>query len=283
MEVFANFLIGLREGLEAALVVGILVAYLRRTGRQRALRSVWAGVVVAVGVSLLFGAVLTYGPRGLSFKAQELIGGILSIMAVGVVTWMVFWMAKTARFMKAELEGRLDVAVAMGSFSVFLLAALAVGREGLETALFLWAAAQATGSSTQPLVGAIFGLALAVVIGWAITQTAVRFSLATFFRRSGVLLVVIAAGVFSYGIHDLQEAGVLPGLNNIAFDVSSTIKPGSWLATLLKGTVNFSPVTTKLEVFVWLVYIVPTMVLFLKKSKAPARKPSQTQRRTVEA
>jgi high-affinity iron transporter len=279
--VFANFLIGLREGLEAALVVGILVAYLRRTDRRHLLRSVWAGVGAAVAVSLLFGAVLSYGPRGLSFKAQETIGGVLSILAVGVVTWMVFWMAKTARFMKAELEGRLDAAVAVGTFSVFTLAALAVGREGLETALFLWAAAQATGSSTSPLFGAVIGLALAVAIGWALTQTAVRFSLATFFRRSGVLLVIIAAGVLSYGIHDLQEAGILPGLNSIAFDVSDTIRPGSWFATLLKGTFNFSPVTTKLEVFAWLVYIVPVMVLFLRRSKPPKKTATSAARPTA--
>ncbi len=280
---FANFLIGLREGLEAALVVGILVAYLRRTDRQHLLRALWAGVAAAVGVSLLFGAILTYGPRGLSFKAQETIGGVLSLLAVGVVTWMVFWMAKTARFMKAELEDRMDAAVAVGTFSVFLLAALAVGREGLETALFLWAAAQATGSSTSPLFGAVIGLALAVAIGWALTQTAVRFSLAAFFRRSGVLLVIIAAGVLSYGIHDLQEAGILPGLNSIAFDVSSTIRPGTWLATLLKGTFNFSPVTTTLEVFAWLSYIVPTMVLFLRCSKLPSNTSRTVNRQAANA
>lgn len=264
---FANFLIGLREGLEAALVVGILVAYLTRTGRRSLLRWLWSGVGLAIAVSLGFGAVLTYGPRGLSFEAQEAIGGTLSIVAVAFVTWMVFWMAATARSMRTELEGRLDAAAAVGGLSVMLLAALAVGREGLETALFLWAAAQATGSSATPLLGASIGLMVAVAIGWALIQTTMRINLAVFFRRTGVLLVLIAAGVLAYGIHDLQEAGILPGLNRIAFDVSAQIPPGSWYATLLKGTFNFSPVTTTLEATAWLAYVVPTMTLFLRRSR----------------
>jgi high-affinity iron transporter len=270
--VFANFLIGLREGLEAALVVGILVAYLSRTGRRSLLRWLWSGVASAIALSLGFGALLTYGPRGLSFEAQEAIGGTLSIVAVAFVTWMVFWMAATARSMRTELEGRLDAAAAVGGLSVMLLSALAVGREGLETALFLWAAAQATGSSTTPLLGAGIGLAIAVGIGWALTQTSMRINLAVFFRRTGVLLVLIAAGVLAYGIHDLQEAGILPGLNRIAFDVSANIPPGSWYATLLKGTFNFSPVTTTLEAAAWLAYVVPTMTLFLRHSRT--RRPS---------
>lgn len=267
---FANFLIGLREGLEAALVVGILVAYLVRTDRRELLRHVWLGVTAAVAVSLGFGALLEFGPRGLSFKAQEAIGGGLSILAVAFVTWMIFWMAATARSMRSELEARLDRAAALGPSKVFVLAALAVGREGLETALFLSAAARATGSTTRPIAGAVLGLAIAALLGWALTRSTLRMNLGTFFRRSGVLLVFIAAGVLSYGIHDLQEAGILPGLGNLAFDVSRQIPPSSWYATLLKGTLNFSPATSKLEALVWLVYVVPTLVFFRRRSR-PAR------------
>jgi high-affinity iron transporter len=272
--VVANLLIGLREGLEASLVVGILVAYLVKTGRRESLPAVWAGVGAAVAVSLGLGAALTFGPRGLSFRAQELAGGLLSILAVCLITWMIFWMAKTARFLKKELEGRLDAAVAAGAPAVFTIAFLAVGREGLETALFLWTGAQASGvSGPAPLLGATIGLAAAIALGWAIYRGALRVNLRSFFAWTGGLLIVVAAGVLSYGIHDLQEAGVLPGLNALAFDVSATIPPTSWYGTVLKGVFNFSPATTWLELVAWLAYLVPTMTLFVRSLRAsvPAR------------
>lgn len=267
---FANFLIGLREGLEASLVVGILVAYLARTHRRDLLPKVWLGVGCAVAVSLAAGAALTFGPRGLSFEAQEMIGGTLSIVAVGFVTWMIFWMARTSRALRSELEGRLAVAVAAGGTSLVLLSALAVGREGLETALFVWAAAQATGSSTSPLIGAFLGLTVAVALGIGVYMGALRLNLATFFRWTGAGLVIVAGGVLAYGIHDLQEARILPGLNTIAFDVSDTIRPSSWYGTLLKGTVNFSPRTTVLEAIAWTCYVVPVLFLFWRSVRTPA-------------
>jgi high-affinity iron transporter len=259
---FANFLIGLREGLEAALVVGILVAYVVRTDRRSALARIWLGVCAAVAVSIAAGAALTFGPRGLSFEAQEAIGGTLSLVAVGFVTWMIFWMARTSRQLKGDLENRVEAAITAGGSRLALVAALAVGREGLETALFLWSAAQATGSSTQPLLGGSLGLLSAIALGVLIYRGAVALDLGRFFRWTGGLLVIVAAGVLAYGIHDLQEAGFLPGLNSLAFDVSSTIPPGSWYGTLLKGTVNFSPRTTWLELAAWVAYVVPVLFLF---------------------
>ena len=273
---FANFLIGLREGLEAALVVGILVAYLVRTERTHLLRWVWAGVAVAVTVSVAFGAALTYGPKGLSFEAQELIGGSLSIVAVALITWMIFWMARTARTLRADLHARMDTAATAGPVAVGVMALLAVGREGLETALFLWAGVRATGNTTDPLVGALLGLAVAVVLGYLVTKGAVRLDLAKFFTWTAVLLIVVAAGVLSYGIHDLQEAGVLPGLNSLAFDVSAQIPPSSWYGTLLKGTINFSPATTWLEAFAWLAYMAAVLPLFLRTVRVRAHVPPTT-------
>jgi len=260
----ANYLIGLREGLEASLVIGILVAYIVRTGRRDLLGAVWTGVGIAVGVSLAVGAALTLGPRGLSFTAQETIGGVLSIAAVGLITWMIFWMGKTARFLKRHLEYGLEKAIAMGKGAIVTMALVAVGREGLETALFLWAGIEASGSSTAPITGAVLGLATAVALGYLIYRGAVRINLRVFFQWTGLFLIVVAAGVLAYGIHDLQEAAVLPGLNTLAFDVSDTITPGSITATLLKGVFNFSPATTVLQAAAWIAYIVPTLWLFVR-------------------
>jgi high-affinity iron transporter len=275
--VIANYLIGLREGLEAALVVSILVAYLVKAGRRDRLGPVWIGVVGAVGLSLVFGALLTFTSSQLSFEAQEAFGGTLSIVAVGFVTWMVFWMRRTARSLSSELRGRVQTALAMGTGALVLTAFLAVGREGLETALFIWSAVQATGSTTSPVVGAALGLVSAVVLGYLFYRGAVRINLATFFRWTGLLLVVVAAGVLAYGVHDLQEAGVLPGLNALAFDVSGAVPPDSWYGTLLKGTLNFSPATTWLQAIAWLAYVVPVLTLFLRPSRtAPAARPAAT-------
>ena len=267
---FANYLIGLREGLEAALVVGILVAYLVRSDNRALLPRLWAGVGAAVAVSLLLGAALTFGPRGLSFEAQEAIGGTLSIVAVGFVTWMIFWMARTARSLRGELEGRVDVAIGAGGWSLALVAVFAVGREGLETALFLWTATRATGSTVEPLIGAMFGLATAVALGILIYRGALHLDLRRFFAITGGLLVIVAAGVLSYGIHDLQEAGILSGLNSLAFDVSEAVPPGSWYGTLLKGTINFSARTTWLELLAWVAYVVPVLTIFIRTVR-PAR------------
>lgn len=268
---FSNFLIGLREGLEAAIIVGILVAFLTKVGRRDQLRKLWIGVGFAITVSLVFGALLTFGPQGLSFKAQELIGGSLSLVAVGLVTWMILWMATAARSIKGELETKAAAAVAGGTGAgLATVAALAVGREGLETALFVWAAAKAAGTRTQPLFGALLGLVTAIAIGIALHRGAVKLNLAKFFKYSGFALIVIAAGVLSYGIHDLQEAEFLPGLNSIAFDVSDHIPPSSWFGTLLKGTINFSPVTTWLELAAWVTYMAVVGTLFVRRLKANA-------------
>lgn len=263
---FANFLIGLREGLEAALVVGILVAYLVKSGRRDRLPQLWTGIAVAVLLSFGFGALLTFGPQGLTFEAQEAIGGTLSIVAVGLITWMIFWMGKAARHLRSDLQHKLDDAVDAGRWAVAAMALLAVGREGLETALFLWAGAQATGASTRPLLGAVLGLAVAIVLGWLVYRGALRLNLRTFFSWTGVFLIVVAGGVLSYGVHDLQEAGLLPGLNALAFDVSAQVPPTSWYGTLLKGVLNFSPATTWFEAGAWIAYVVPTVILFARSA-----------------
>ncbi|RNL78273.1 iron uptake transporter permease EfeU [Nocardioides marmorisolisilvae] len=273
----ANYLIGLREGLEASLVVVILIAYLVKSDRTNLLPRIWAGISVAIGVSLAFGALLTWGPNRLTFKAQEALGGSLSIIAVGFVTWMVFWMAAHARGLSGELRGKIDAAADASWISLVVMAALAVGREGLETALFLWAATDATsgtGSTTDPLIGALLGIITAVVMGYAFYKGVLKINLSKFFTWTGAILIVIAAGVLAYGFHDLQEASILPGISNLAFDISSTIDPNSWFGTLLKGTFNFQPDPTWLQVGAWLVYLIPTMTIFLARARTRATPPA---------
>ena len=213
---------------------------------------------------------------------------MLSIVAVGFVTWMVMWMARSARSLSGHLKGRVDAAASAGGASLVVVAMLAVGREGLETALFLWAATQAAtgtdGSTVAPLLGAALGLATAVVLGYLFYKGAVKINLAKFFTWTGAILIVVAAGVLGYGLHDLQEARVLPGLDHLAFDVSSVIAPGSWIGTILKGTFNFSPATTWLQAVAWVLYVGVTMTFFFRQIRrnnrpstapaAPARTPA---------
>ncbi|MET8611059.1 MULTISPECIES: iron uptake transporter permease EfeU [Streptomyces] len=261
---FSNYLIGLREGLEASLVVCILIAYLVKTGRRDALRPVWTGIGIAIALAMGFGCALEFGSQELTFQAQEALGGSLSIIAVGLVTWMVFWMRRTARHLKSELHGKLDAALAMGTGALVATAFLAVGREGLETALFVWASVHAAGDGTpRPLIGVALGIATAVLLGWLFYRGALRINLAKFFTWTGGMLVVVAAGVLAYGVHDLQEADWIPGLNHLAFDISGTIAPDSWYGTLLKGVFNFQPDPTVVQVTVWALYLVPVLTVFL--------------------
>jgi len=280
----SNALIGLREGLEAALVVVILVAFLVKTERRWALRYVWSGVALAVVLSVGVGAVLTFGTRQLSFEQQELIGGSASILAVAFVTGMVFWMRTAARTISGELKGKLDRALDVGPLAVALVGFLGVGREGLETAIFFYATTQAAGQGTsQPLVGFVVGILAAVVLGMLIYKGAVRINLGTFFRWTGALLVVVAAGILSYGLHDLQEAAFLPGLRTLAFDVSHVIDPGSWYATLMRGIFNFTPATTVLQAVAWVLYVGVVLTLFLRPQRPPARRLVQDANRSVAA
>ena len=278
---FANFLIGLREGLEAALVIGILIAYVIKIRRGDVLPRIWLGIGLAAALSLGIGAILTFGSYGLSFEAQEVIGGGLSIVATGFVTWMIFWMLKTARNLSGGLKAGVDKHLPGAGWGLVLVAFLAVGREGIETALFIWAAVQATGATTLPILGAGLGILVSLVLGYLIYRGIVSINLTKFFTYTGVFLIIVAAGVLSYGVHDLQEAGLLPGMNSFAFDVSSAVPPSSWYATLLRGAINFSPATTWLQAIAWLAYVVPVLTTFIvfvrrQQSAAPSLRAPRT-------
>jgi len=265
--VFANYLIGLREGLEASLVIGILVAYLVKTGHRDRLRSIWAGSAIAVVISLAFGGLLTLTSRSLSPDSAHAFAGAMSVLAVGLVTWMVFWMRRAAREMRGELHGRIDRAIGTRGVALALVALVAVLREGLETALFLWAT---TSDSTGPvvaLVGALLGIATAIAIGWGVYRGALSLNLATFFTWTGALLIVVAAGVLAYGIGDLQESRILPGDSSRAFDVSSSIDAHGPVGTLLGGFFHFDPITTWLQLTSWVIYLGVTLILYLRTQR----------------
>jgi high-affinity iron transporter len=268
----ATYLIGLREGLEATLVVSILIAFLVKSERKDRLKLVWIGVVAAVALSVLFGWLLSYTETTLlqDFKQQELFEAVTSIAAICFVTWMIFWMRRAARGMAGELRNKMQDALAVGSLAVGVMAFLAVVREGLETSLIFYAAVQGADLNGGPLVALIGGILTAVAIGYLMYATAVRINLTVFFRWTGVLLILVAAGIFKYGVHSLQEAQILPGQSDIAYHAAGVLDPSTWYATLLTGMFNITAEPTVLEVVAWVAYLVPVLVLFLW----PARKPA---------
>jgi high-affinity iron transporter len=276
----ATYLIGLREGLEATLVVTILVAFLVKSDLRSRLRQVWTGVGLAVALSVGFAALLQFTTANLESRNKELFEAVTSIAAVVFVTWMIFWMRRAARSIAGELRSRMRAAIQLGPIAVVVTAFLSVAREGLETSMIFFATVQGATSawSVAALVG---GIATSVALGFLLYRSAIRINLSRFFTWTGVLLVLVAAGIAKYGVHDLLEAGVLPGLNNHAFDISRVLDPTTWYAELLRGMFNITPVPTVLETIVWAAYAIPVLVLFLAPQRtvtppavdAPARLP----------
>lgn len=263
----ANFLIGLREGLEAALVVGILIAYLHKLGQSQQVRTVWAGVFTAIAAAAAVGSVLTFSSFELSDQSQEILAGFLSISAAGLITWMILWLAQKSRHLRKELEGGVDRAVIAGGASLFSLAFFAVGREGIETAVFIWNAIMQSKETATPVFGTFLGIFASVVLGYALYKGSLKINIGKFFRYSGAALVVVAAGMFSYAIHDLQEGGLIPGSEDHAYNISSIINPDGFLGTVLGGSVNFSTEPTKLQVAFWFIYFIPVAILFYRQTR----------------
>lgn len=273
----ANFLIALREGVEAALIVGVVAAYLVKVGRKNLLPKVWLGVVIAAAIPLSLGAIMTWGPYTLSFQAQEILGGTLSLVAVAMVTWMILWMSLNSRQFARKL--REDTAAQLASDSdwgVVWIAFIAVAREGIETALFVWATikSSAENSIAAPALGVVTGLLVAVVIGWLIYTGAARINLSIFFNITGLLLIFVAAGIVSYGIGDLQESSVLPGWGIPIYDITayldgsvySWLTTSSWWWTLLEAMFNVNASPTHLQLIGWVLYIAIILPLFLVRS-----------------
>jgi high-affinity iron transporter len=283
---FATYLIGLREGLEATLVVSILIAFLVKSERKDRLPQVWLGVGLAVAVSVVFGWLLSYTETTLlsDYKDREIFEAVTSIAAVCFVTWMIFWMRRAARGIAGELRNRLQDALAVGSFAVGFMAFLAVVREGLETSLIFYSAVQGANIDGGPLYALIGGILTAVAIGWLMVATAVRINLSIFFTVTGTLLILVAAGIFKYGVHDLQESQILPGINNIAYHMGGVLDPSTWYAALLTGMFNITAEPTVLEVIAWVAYGVPVLVLFLwRPRRKPAAEPAAASRASLPA
>ncbi|HPV81428.1 MAG TPA: FTR1 family protein, partial [Dermatophilaceae bacterium] len=220
------------------------------------------------------GAVLTFGTSGLDDRTAELVGGLASLLAVVLVTGMIFWMRSVGRRFAGELTGKLDRALDAGPFAIAAVAFLGVGREGLESALFFYATVESAGETgIAPALGWVVGIGAAVALGIAIYLGAVRIDLAQFFRWTGVGLVIVAAGILAYAVHELQEAGVLPGENVYAFDLRSTIDPTSPLAMVVRGILNLRPRMAVLEIGAWAAYLVVVLPLFLR---GVGRRPTAT-------
>jgi high-affinity iron transporter len=269
---FANALIGLREGLEASIIVTILCAFLVKSDLKSHLKWVWTGVAVALGITVTVFLVITYGSSTLSSLGQEFVGGVASLVAVAIVTTMVLWMRTAAASLSGDLKAALAKAVSLGPAAVVLMSGLAVGREGIETALLVFDTTQGDASS---LYGLLVGVAVAVALAIAMYFGALRINLGVFFKVTGVLLVFVAAGVLRYGINDLQEAGALPGSQRLAFDVSGTVDPNTWPAKLVEGMFNIVPNPTLLSAIAWLVYVVVVLAVFLRPVRPQSSAPSK--------
>ena len=256
--------------------MAILIAYLVRMQRRDLISRVWLGVAAAIALSVLFAAALFFTGSELPATAEQIFAGTTTIVAVGFITWMIFWMAKHSREISSHLQSSVDRALEGGVWGLAIIAFVAVLREGLETALFLFAGFQSADGPVFAIGGALLGLAIAAVFGVLIYHGALRISLRALFAWTGALLIVVAAGLLAYGLHEFQEAGVLPGAESIAFDVSATIPPESWFGSLLKGLFSFRPETTWLMVVAWVLYLAVVLPLFLRtlrRKRTPAAIP----------
>jgi high-affinity iron transporter len=266
----ASFVIALREGIEAALIVSIVLAYLRQLGATDRSRLVWWGTGLAVLLSAAVGTAIFAAGAEFDGKAEEVFEGLVTLAAVTVLTWMIFWMRRQGARIKSELRDKVDSALVTGGLALAGLAFFAVLREGIETALFLFAAAKGTAvertevAAATQVIGAILGLAVAVILGALLYRGGIHMNLRSFFRVTGLLLIVVAAGLFAFSLHELQEAGWLPFLEAHAFDFSSRLPDDAGGGAILRGLVGYHADPTWLEVVGWAGYLSFVGGLFLQ-------------------
>ena len=256
----AATLITFREGLEAALIVGIVIGYLVKIGQGRRVRTAWAGVGTAVALSALLAFGISAVGAELQGRAEQIFEGVTMFLAVGVLTWMIFWMRFQARFLKVSLEKEVQTAATSGqTLALFGVAFVAVFREGVETALFLSASAfAADGAGT--LIGALLGLAIAVALGWLIYASTVRLNVRLFFNVTSVLLLFFAAGLLAHGVHEFQEAGLLPMTIEQVWNLNHILDEKSALGEILKALFGYNGNPSLLEVISYAAYWVVALV-----------------------
>ncbi len=259
-----TFVIGLREGLEAALIVSIVATFLVGQGRRDALRWVWLGTLTAVGICAAIAVGLRIAENNLPQRQQEGLETVIGLLAAAMVSWMIIWMRKHARTMKADLESRATLALAAGSVgTLVVMAFLAVLREGIETAVFMLAAFQSARDPAAAGVGAVLGVLLAVGIGYGIYRGGVHINLQRFFKVTGAVLVLVAAGLVATAMHTAHEAGWLNAAQTQVFDLSWLVRPGTVLSALLTGMLGIQPQPVVIEVAAYLVYAVPMLAFVL--------------------
>jgi high-affinity iron transporter len=269
-----TFVIGLREGLEAALIVGIVAAFLRRNGRSRDMWKMWLGVAIAVSLCTLAAIGLRLAEQRLPQREQEQLETVIGLIAVAFVTWMIIWMRNHAHEMKGEIESHAASALEAGSTGALIgMAFLAVLREGLETAVFLLALLNSSKNTATTLSGALLGVAVACAIGYGIYRGGVRINMAKFFKLTSFVLVLVAAGVLANAAHTAWEAGWLHIGHTQVANLEWLVDPGSVQAALLTGMFGLQPRPTRVEVIVWLAYAIP-MGLFVLLPRRPKPKPA---------
>ena len=264
----SSLLITLREGLEAALIVGIILAYLARTDNRQGFKPVWLGVSLAVLVSLIAGVLIYLLAGELSGQAEEIFEGIAMFLAAGVLTWMIFWMRKQAINIKAHLHAQIQSVLIRGSsLGLVILAFVVVVREGIETVLFLFAATKIAESAVLFTVGGFLGLAIAIVIGYSIYKGSSRLNLRTFFNVTSLVLIFFAAGLLAYGIHEFIEAGIIPPLVDPVWDVNHILSEKSTIGLFLKAILGYNGNPSLMEVIAYPLYLALIMRSYFRPIK----------------
>jgi high-affinity iron transporter len=275
-----TYLLSLREGLEAALIIGIVLGALAKIRRSDLAPGVWLGTLSAVAISILIAVSLTGFGMSLEAQAEQIFEGITMLIAAGILTWMIFWMSKQARFLKGELEAGVNKAAATtGRRAMFWLAFIAVVREGIELALFVTAAffagdqSQATSNIIQTLAGTILGLGTAILLGWTLFATTIRLDLRRFFQVTGFLLILFAAGLVAHGVHEFNEASWIPPLVEHVWDVNAIVDENSVPGQLLRTLFGYNGNPSLTEIIAYFAYLVVVIVLW-RRDTAPAKAPA---------